>query len=219
MAASLRSSVLLTTFLILTVAWESLTTFTIPPHLQHILRHLHQFEKSSSKRFLKRTIVKANGALLNRSLRQVETDVLGRYILMPRAIIDATQLLQEGVNCSSFQVTHKNHFGVEGHLRPTWLHNSTMIGVCPTKYVPRMLRGPLFHRPAEVLEAQCICNNSQCSRDGAKCVALKYRMPVLKISIENRYYTEDDEELTLACVCAKNPSLDGGSIEHNGEEL
>ncbi|KAK3855096.1 hypothetical protein Pcinc_038472 [Petrolisthes cinctipes] len=224
MAVTLRSSsVLLATFLVLTVAWDSAltTTLAIPPHLQYFLRHLHQYERSSpSRRFLKRNhIFTANAAFLSRSLRQVETDVLGRYILIPRAIIDTTQLLQEGVNCSSFQVTHKNHFGVEGHLRPTWLHNSTMIGVCPTKYVRRTLRGPLDHRPDEVLEAQCICDNFQCSRDGAKCVALKYRMPVLKISVENGYYTEDEEEFTLACVCAMNPSLNGGYIENNAEEL
>ncbi|KAK4315604.1 hypothetical protein Pmani_013168 [Petrolisthes manimaculis] len=223
MAVTLRSSsVLLATFLVLTVSWESAltTTLAIPPYLQYFLRHLHQYERlSPSRRFLKRNdIFSANEASPSRSFHQVETGVLGKYILTPDAIINTTQLLQEGVDCSSLQVTtHKNHFVKDPNLRPTWLHNSIMIGMCPTKYVNRTLHNPQDHRPDVVLEAQCICDNSQCSRDGAKCVALKYQMKVLKIISKDRNYTKDNQEITLACVCARNPSRYGGYIENNAE--
>nr|XP_045609659.1 uncharacterized protein LOC123765223 [Procambarus clarkii] len=147
----------------------------------------------------------------------METSIRENYVYVPKTIIDTSTTLHQGVNCSAFRVTHHvNTFTEELHRSPTWLHSSSMIGDCPTRYVKKNMNEPIQYFP-EILEAQCICEDSQCSQDGYRCEPLKYNMLVWKFdSFSNRSFSEY-EYLTVACVCARRPSSIAGSSETLGE--
>ncbi|KAK7077397.1 hypothetical protein SK128_018810, partial [Halocaridina rubra] len=144
------------------------------------------------------------------SEEQVKAATRTEYKVVPHPLVYTSQLLHEGVNCSSFRTNlHKNHIRPELQLRPDWIHKSELIGDCPTHYVTREL--PPMYSPAVVLEAVCTCGGSQCSESGHQCVPVSRHVPVWVRRGPNVHIL-DIEELTVACACLRRPSAGGNFI-------
>nr|XP_027214658.1 uncharacterized protein LOC113807568 [Penaeus vannamei] len=144
------------------------------------------------------------------SEREVQEATQEEYTSIPHPITYTTQLLQQGVNCSSLQSElHENYIDPEVLLYPEWIYESKLIGDCPTHYRTREL--PPKYSPAIVLEAECACRESQCSRSGHQCVPVSLHMPVWVRRGPNLHVL-DVEEVTVACACAMRPSFQGNFI-------
>lgn len=140
------------------------------------------------------------------------------YILVPRALIDVSKAIQEDTNCTAVRPPlHQNHFQSYNalRLRPEWIRNSFMIGECPTRYVRRVLPE---QEPREIVEAQCVCENHQCSHYvGYQCQAVTYLMDVWVKDVEQQVgYRRGQQKVTVACVCARHEGRPGNVI-HFGE--
>ncbi|XP_076054347.1 uncharacterized protein LOC143033034 [Oratosquilla oratoria] len=142
--------------------------------------------------------------------QQVEDAIREKYIVATRTLPYNSHLLHRGINCTGLSSSlHDNHVSPEYQLRPTWLHNSELIGDCPTSYTTRPLS--TLHRPSRVLEAMCVCEGSRCSEDGYQCVPVSSRVPVWVLRDE-RHFVIDLQDVVIACVCARRQSGGGNFV-------
>nr|QOD42431.1 crustacean female sex hormone 2 [Lysmata vittata] len=144
------------------------------------------------------------------SEEQVNAAMKAEYKVVPHPVVYTSQILREGVNCSSIRMNlHRNHVKPELQLRPDWIHKSDFIGDCPAHYVTKEL--PPMYSPAVILEAVCTCGGSQCSRSGHQCVPVSRHVPVWVRRGPN-FHVLDVEEVTVACACVRRPSGEGNFV-------
>ncbi|XP_076054440.1 uncharacterized protein LOC143033121 [Oratosquilla oratoria] len=140
--------------------------------------------------------------------QQVENAIRDEYTLAPDS--EEYNTLTQGTNCSGLSSTlHKNLVPPNHQLRPTWLHNSELIGDCPTNYTN--LNKPSFYRPSRIQEATCACEGSPCSEDGHQCVPVSRYVPIW-VRHTNGDFVNDRQEVVIACVCARRQSGVGNNV-------
>ncbi|KAF2367424.1 Interleukin-17 family [Trinorchestia longiramus] len=141
-----------------------------------------------------------------------DSDALEDYrVAVPQALVLASQVLQQGSNCSRMRVLlHSNTITHDMLLQPPWLHLSPSLGTCPTQYVVRHL-GPNFS-PSALLEAQCMCNEEPCSTEGHQCVPVARQVPVLHRRGAARSQSIFLQEIVVGCACVLRPGLMGDYI-------
>lgn len=143
---------------------------------------------------------------------RAHTDVmyedLREYASLPLTIVNLTNSLDKdeeicsNIDSKLFETNLKKF----PRIIPNWLLKVHTLGACPFSLRKRYL-GP-NSLPSVIVEVQCHCKGSVCSKYGGdfRCTAVEYPIQTLVKNDQSENFGYDIEFVTSACVCAQIPS-------------